>query len=168
MTDPMRNGQQDSVSRRKVRHSAAVLFAALALCAVMNAQQTDRAKQIGKRLMCVCGCNQVLTECNHIGCTYSHGMLQEVDERVAKGESDDLTLQSFVQEYGATVLLLPAAKGFNRWMWIMPIVLPLLGLILAWQAIARWRRRGAVSAGTPISPEMLARAERESHAGGDI
>ena len=34
-----------------------------------HAQQTARAKALGQKLMCVCGCNQILTACNHVGCT---------------------------------------------------------------------------------------------------
>jgi cytochrome c-type biogenesis protein CcmH len=41
------------------------------------AQQSDRAKQIGGKFMCMCGCNQVLTQCNHVGCTTSTAMLKE-------------------------------------------------------------------------------------------
>jgi cytochrome c-type biogenesis protein CcmH/NrfF len=145
----------------------AALLGALFLCTVMNAQQTDRARRIGKRLMCVCGCNQVLTECNHVGCTYSHSMLKELDDRVAQGSTDDLVVQSFVQEYGTTVELVPPARGFNRWMWIMPVLLPLAGLWLAQRAIVKWRKRGADAPEVTMSPELLARARRESRVDGD-
>lgn len=146
---------------------AGALLCALLLCTVMNAQQTDRARQIGKRLMCVCGCNQVLTQCNHVGCTYSHAMLKELDARVARDQSDDSVVQSFVQEYGATVELVPPAKGFNRWMWIMPVLLPLAGLCLAYELIRKWRQRSAAASTIAVNPELLARARRESHMDGD-
>src|ERR1700726_4097465 len=82
------------------------------LASSASAQETDRAKALSQKMMCVCGCNQVLGACNHVGCQYSHGMLKEVDDRVARNESDDLTLQGFVQEYGPTVLAEPPATGF--------------------------------------------------------
>jgi len=115
-------------------------------------------------MLCICGCNQILTACNHVGCKYSHEMLKELDERVARGESDDLTLQAFVQEYGPTVLAAPPDKGFNRAAWIMPIVFPLISLYLLWEVLRRWRARGTMAAasGPNISPELLARAQRES------
>src|SRR5208337_3087549 len=82
------------------RPVAPLLFAlALLLAPASQAQQTERAKELGKKLVCVCGCNQILTACNHVGCTYSHTMLKELDDRVARGDSDQLILQSFVQEY---------------------------------------------------------------------
>lgn len=129
-----------------------------------RAQETQRAKEIGQKLLCVCGCNQILTACNHVGCTYSHGMLKQLDDRVARNEPDDLTLQAFVQEYGPTVLAAPTNSGFNRAAWIMPIAVPLIALYLFWEVVRRWRQRAAAAtaSGPPISPELLARAQREA------
>jgi len=70
--------------------------------------------------MCKCGCNQILLECNHIGCTYSERMRDELTAALQRGDSDDPVLQAFVQKYGATVLAAPTTTGFNRVAWIMP------------------------------------------------
>jgi cytochrome c-type biogenesis protein CcmH len=156
---------------RKLRGFAATLASCFLLASlilgaarVAPAQQTDRAKTLGKKLMCVCGCNQVLTACNHVGCTYSHSMLKELDDRIARGESDDLTLQGFVQEYGQTVLAEPPSGGFNRMAWIVPIALPLLASYFLWELVRRWRRRAALApaGGSGISPELLSQARRET------
>ncbi len=154
------------------RGSRAAAAALLALCLlssapVLFAQRSDRAKNLGHRLKCICGCNQILIECNHVGCTYSHAMLKELDDRIARGESDDLTLQSFVQEYGPEVALLPAAKGFYRWIWIMPVLVPILGLLLVRAMIVRWRKRAALAPAGHVPPEMLERARRESREWGE-
>ena len=69
----------------------------------VDAQKTDHAKMLGEKLMCMCGCGQILTQCNHINCPSSGPMLKELDAHVAKGESDDLIIQDFVQEYGEKV-----------------------------------------------------------------
>jgi cytochrome c-type biogenesis protein CcmH len=138
-----------------------VCCVALAVPAIYG-QQSDRAKNLGHRLKCICGCNQILIECNHVGCTYSHAMLKELDDRIARGESDDLTLQSFIQEYGPEVALLPAATGFYRWIWIMPVVVPLAGLLLVRTMILRWRKRGALAPADAVPSELLERARRES------
>jgi cytochrome c-type biogenesis protein CcmH len=143
------------------------LFLATAICGYVLtvwAQETQRAKVIGQKLLCVCGCNQILTACNHVGCTYSHAMLKELDDRVARNEPDDLTIQAFVQEYGATVLASPPTTGFNRAAWIMPIAVPLIALYLFFELVRRWRQRSAVAtaSGPPVSAELLARAQREA------
>jgi cytochrome c-type biogenesis protein CcmH len=142
-----------------------LLFAmALLLAPMSQAQQTERAKELGKKLICVCGCNQILTACNHVGCTYSHTMLKELDQAVARNESDDLTLQAFVQEYGPTVLAEPPAKGFDWAAWIVPVVVPLVALFILWEVVRRWRRRAvlAPAGGPTISPDLLDRARREA------
>jgi cytochrome c-type biogenesis protein CcmH/NrfF len=138
---------------------------ALILALPLHAQRTERAKKIGQQMLCVCGCNQILTGCNHIGCTYSHDMLREVDTRVARNEPDDLTLQAFVQEYGPTVLVEPPNKGFNRAAWVMPVVVPIFGLALVWLVVSRWRQRAALTPASTVPPDMLARARKE--VGGD-
>jgi len=137
---------------------------ALSLAPAARSQQTERAKRLGGRMMCVCGCNEILTACNHVGCTTSHAMLKELDERVARGDSDDLVLQSFIQEYGPTVLVDPPKTGFTGLVWVVPIVAPLLALRLVWELVRRWRQRATLTpAGGPqISSELLARARREA------
>ncbi|HEX3738799.1 MAG TPA: cytochrome c-type biogenesis protein CcmH, partial [Terriglobales bacterium] len=63
-----------------------------------------RIDRIGHQLMCVCGCNQVLLECNHVGCSYSSRMRDELTAAVTRGDSDNNVLQWFIQTYGTTVL----------------------------------------------------------------
>jgi cytochrome c-type biogenesis protein CcmH/NrfF len=131
---------------------------------VARAQESAHAKELGQKLMCVCGCNQILGSCNHVGCTYSHDMMKEVEDRITRNEPDDLTLQAFVQEYGPTVLSSPPAKGFNRIAWIAPIVFPLVALVVLWDVVRRWKHKGAVAtaSGPRVSADLIARAQRES------
>lgn len=152
-------------TRPKVCALGVFALAAIApLVPVAGAQESAHAKELGQKLMCVCGCNQILGSCNHVGCTYSHDMMKELEERIARNEPDDLTLQAFVQEYGPTVLSSPPAKGFNRIAWIAPIVFPLVALGLLWDVVRRWKRKGAVAtaSGPRVSADLLARAQRES------
>ncbi len=140
-----------------------VLF--LASAPLCLAQKTPRAKALGEKLLCVCGCNQGLVVCNHVGCTTSHAMLKEIDDRIARGDSDDLILQSFVQEYGMTVLAEPPAKGFNWVAWVIPVLVPLIALYIVWEVVRRWRRRAALApagGGPQVSAELLDRARHES------
>jgi cytochrome c-type biogenesis protein CcmH/NrfF len=92
-------------------------------------------------------------------------MLKELDDRIARGDSNDLILQSFVQEYGLKVLAEPPAKGFNWFAWVMPVVVPLAAIGLLWETVRRWRQRSALAVAggaPPFSPELLARARHES------
>lgn len=164
-------------TRRKhyARAVGGLLLAAMLLMAAASALQAqipgqnERSKRIGKRLMCMCGCNQVLVECNHVGCSVSTAMLQKLDERVARGESDDLILQSFIQEYGQKVLSQPPSSGFGLAGWVMPFAAVLAGLIVCWVALKRMKQQPAgVAPAAPmpeVSSEFLERARRDTDEG---
>jgi cytochrome c-type biogenesis protein CcmH/NrfF len=100
-----------------------------------------RFNDLGHRLMCACGCRQILLECNHVGCAYSDRMRAELVAAVDRGDNDDLTLQSFVQKYGPTVLAAPTKTGFDRVAWITPYVALVLGLGLVGFLVRAWRSR---------------------------
>jgi len=140
-----------------------ILTISLTLLAIppLKAQQTDHAKQLGMKLMCICGCGQVLVQCNHIGCPSSVPMLKELDAHIARAESDDLIVQDFVQEYGVQVLSAPPHTGFNAIAWFLPGIAFAIGLSLVILVIAQWRKRKIAAPAQPasgVSPEMLARA----------
>ena len=103
-----------------------------------------RFNSLGHRLMCVCGCNQILLECNHVGCAYSERMRAELIAAVDRGDNDDLTLQGFVQKYGTTVMAAPTKTGFNRVAWIMPYLVLVLGIAMVTLIVRAWRSRPLV------------------------
>jgi cytochrome c-type biogenesis protein CcmH len=125
-----------------------VAVVALAGAGDENARFTD----LGHRMMCVCGCNQILLECNHVGCKYSDRMRGELTASLDRGDSDDLTLQSFVQKYGTTVLAAPTKQGFNRVAWIIPYLVLVLGLLATMFIVRAWRGRQTL-------PAMVTRAD---------
>ena len=100
-----------------------------------------RFKDLGHRMMCVCGCNQILLECNHVGCTYSDKMRDQLQAGLDKGDNDDLILQGFVQDYGPTVIAAPTATGFNRVAWIMPFVALVFGIAFVIYVVRSWKNR---------------------------
>ena len=108
----------------------------------------------------VCGCGQVLLECNHVGCQYSDRMRVELAAALDRGDNDDLTLQSFIQKYGTTVVAAPATTGFGRVAWIMPFVVLLVGLTLVVMVVRAWRNRPAPALADGIQPLRGAELER--------
>lgn len=131
-----------------------ILMLSFAIVTLMGAGDEDaRFNQLGHKLMCVCGCNQVLLECNHVGCPLSDGMRGELVAAMNRPDSDDLLLQSFVQKYGPTVLIAPTTTGFNRLAWVMPYLALALGLttvvlvVRAWRSGDRPRASGTVGGG---------------------
>jgi cytochrome c-type biogenesis protein CcmH len=114
-----------------------------------------RIDRIGHQLMCVCGCNQVLLECNHVGCSYSTRMRDELTAAVTRGDSDNNVLQWFIQTYGTTVLTVPTDHGFNRVAWIMPYLALVLGIGAVVFIAGTWRKRPP---GPPQSPSGVSAA----------
>src|SRR5450631_4869018 len=103
-----------SKTNPNLRRSLHVALLCLIVFAFLGAGDDGRFSNLGHKLMCVCGCNQVLLECNHVGCTVSGRMRDELAANLDRGDSDDLVLQASVQKYGPTVLLAPTATGFDR------------------------------------------------------
>ena len=134
---------------------AAALTAAIFL--FMGAgDNSARFKDLGHRMMCVCGCSQILLECNHVGCTYSDKMRDQLQAALDKGSNnnDDLILQGFVQEYGPTVIAAPTATGFNRVAWIMPFAALAFGITFVVFVVRSWKNRPtpALADGIAIPP----------------
>lgn len=131
-------------SSRKMtfRRSAQLGLVCLAIFVFLGAgDENTRFNDLGHRLMCVCGCNQVLLECNHVGCSYSDHMREELMAAIQRGDNDSMALQTFVQKYGTTVLAAPTNKGFNRVAWIMPYLALVLGLGVVTMVIKAWGRK---------------------------
>jgi cytochrome c-type biogenesis protein CcmH/NrfF len=126
---------------RHVPQIAVLLLMALLLLGAGD--DSARFKDLGHRMMCMCGCNEVLLECNHVGCTRSDRMRAELVSALDRGDNDSLVLQDFVQNYGPTVLLAPTTTGFNRVAWIMPFAALFLGLGSVYYVIMSWKRRPA-------------------------
>src|SRR5262249_14904769 len=144
----------------RARLAALVLLLALL---TIGAGDDARFNQLGHKLMCVCGCNQVLLECNHVGCAYSDRMRRELAASVDRAESDDLTLQSFVQKYGPTVLIAPTSSGFNRVAWLVTYLALALGVISLILLVRNWNHRiqPASNSGSQ-APDMLDTFRRQA------
>src|SRR5712664_1164213 len=155
---------------RTIAAAAMLAMFALALLLItpVGAQQlSDRAKQTGGKFMCMCSCSQVLTQCNHVGCTTSASMLKELNRSLSRGDSEDAITQMFVQEFGTKVYAEPPKSGFSLVAWVLPSVYLFVGTGVVILVISRWRKRPpqqvAPSGGVPgISPELLERARAQA------
>jgi len=119
----------------------ALILTTVVLILVGAGDPDARFKDLGHRMMCTCGCGQVLLECNHVGCQSSTKMRDQLQAALDKGDNDDLILQGFVQEYGPTVIAAPTTTGFNRVAWIMPFLVLALGIAFAVHIVRSWKNR---------------------------
>ena len=142
-----------------LRRGLQLALVCVALFTFMGAgDDAARFNDLGHRLMCVCGCSQILLECNHVGCKYSETMRSELAAYIEKGGNDDLVMQNLVQKYGTTVMAAPTTKGFNRVAWIMPYLALVLGLTTVVLIVRAWKKRPLVlpeGAVAPIQGEEL-------------
>ncbi|HEV2401988.1 MAG TPA: cytochrome c-type biogenesis protein CcmH, partial [Candidatus Sulfotelmatobacter sp.] len=97
-------------------------------------------------------CNQILLECNHVGCPDSDGMRNELMAAVSRGDSDSLVEQAFVQKYGPTVLAAPTGTGFDRTAWIVPFLALAAGLTIVVLVVRSWKNRPAPALADGIRP----------------
>lgn len=146
---------------------AASLALAVAICFSLGATDAgSRANNLSHRLMCTCGCNELLGECNHVGCPDSPGELNELSAAIASGSNDQQILQAFAAKYGATVLAAPTTKGFDLVAWIAPFAVfaaALMGTILLiyrWGGLGGKRQVPAETGTATLDPEEQERLDR--------
>jgi cytochrome c-type biogenesis protein CcmH/NrfF len=106
-----------------------------------NVAKTARFDKLGHQIMCSCSCNELLLECNHVGCPNSDGMRQELMAGVDRGDSDKTIFSAFVEKYGPTSLAAPPVEGFNIVGWVMPFAVLILGIGGTALLIRKWRLR---------------------------
>jgi cytochrome c-type biogenesis protein CcmH/NrfF len=167
-------------AKRSVFLFALVAFASAPL---LTAQvgYSERAKQIGTHLKCMCrGCDMSAGLCAHPGgafsgpCDTAKGMLKEVDQHLAKGESEQQIIDAFVGEYGSIVYVEPPKKGFGLVAWLMPVFYAVFGFGLVIFIVRKWAVRppsatagasasgGSIAAANPALDRARAQAARDT------
>jgi len=148
--------------------------AALPFIVPVGAEQfSERAKKVGAQVNCMCGsCSMTAAGCSHPGgefsgpCPTAKGMLQEIDQRAAKGETDEQIIAAFVKEFGSTVYAEPPKSGFSLVAWVMPTAYLVLGALVVVFVISRWLKKSASevpasnASAKAVSPELLERARK--------
>jgi cytochrome c-type biogenesis protein CcmH/NrfF len=146
------------------------LLLAVAVCFFVGATDaSSRFNDLGHRLMCTCGCAQLLGECNHVGCPESGHMRDELSAAIASGATDEQITTSFAARYGATVLAAPTTHGFDLVAWIAPFAVfaaALLGTILL---VRHWSvgRTQPAELSNPTMDALREKIRRETGSGID-
>jgi len=153
-----------SSMRKRLLHIA--LLCLLAVPMLGAGAPSSRFNALGHKLMCVCGCGQVLLECNHVGCPDSDRMITELRTEIATGLPDSGVLNWFVGKYGPTVLAAPLRGGFDIVAWIVPFAALFLGIAIVVFLIRLWRRRSPTGPSdgppSPIDDTTRDRIRRET------
>jgi cytochrome c-type biogenesis protein CcmH len=103
--------------------------------------------QVAAQLRCpVCRGQSVLEST----ATLSKEIQAEIKQRLASGQSPEAVKAYFVSRYGEWILLKPPTHGFSLLVWVLPVVLLVGGLGVAWLWIRS--RSGEADAGTEGDP----------------
>jgi cytochrome c-type biogenesis protein CcmH/NrfF len=138
--------------RVRARRLATMVFVSLGaflfLTGMAIAQQSERTREVGKKVRCMCGgCNDSASTCYHVGgefsgpCGQAKAELKAIDDKVLKGDSDDAILQSFVQQFGSAVYVEPPKRGLSLVAWLLPSIYLVVGTVVVIFVISRWRSR---------------------------
>jgi cytochrome c-type biogenesis protein CcmH/NrfF len=129
--------------------------------------QEARFQELGGKIMCTCGCSQMLLKCNHVGCQNSAAMISQLRANVQRNGNDQEVLDWFRKTWGVTAVVEPNKHGFELFAWILPPIGGLLGLLLVIFIIRSWKLRTAPvpAADVNLDPHLESlrqRAQRET------
>jgi len=124
---------------------------------------------VEQKLRCTCGCNLSVYTCRTTDfvCKVSPELHRRVVDLATSGKGEQAILETFVSQYGETVLMAPPKRGFNLAAYFVPGALILaVGAGMVWTLTRRIRlaRRTAaapVSGATPRPPAADSRLDDE-------
>lgn len=100
----------------------------------------ERARDLSAELRCMVCQNQSIDDSN---AELARDLRVLVRERLLEGDTDEEVIDYVVDRYGEFVLLKPRFSWSNALLWSAPLVLLLVGLVLAFTTIGSHRRRAA-------------------------
>jgi cytochrome c-type biogenesis protein CcmH/NrfF len=117
-------------------------------------------------VLCYCGCaRQTVLDCT---CGVAFGLREQFEARLAKGETADSLIASYIAEHGEQSRNVPPRKGLNLLAWFGPgiaIILAAGGVIVT---LLLWTRRGRsaapqadLAAEPGVEDELRRRMEKE-------
>lgn len=141
---------------------AALFIAVIAVKAQGKKPTDDQVNTVAKKLYCPVCPNTPLDVCETKACEDWRGQIRD---ELAAGWSEQQILDYFVAQYGERVLAEPQRRGFTSFVWILPLIFVLLGLVIVWQVLRGWRSSSHLASASPpdppVSHEILARIEKE-------
>jgi len=112
------------------------IFAVAAIAQTASEKPSTDVRSVGARIACQCGCKDSVATCSMLECHFSKPAKEKIARMQAVGMTDDQIIQSFLREYGAAVFLAPPS-AFG---WIIPYAAPLLGLVVIWMFVKKYRK----------------------------
>ena len=149
-----------------MKHVAKLLVLTCGLMLLMGADNS-RYEKVGGKIMCTCGCAEMLLKCNHVGCPNSDTMIRQLRSQLKASSNDEDVLNFFRRTWGITAVVEPGTHGFELLIWVLPPLILGLGTVLLIVVIRNFRLKSAPVAPADINldPHLEAlrqRARRET------
>ena len=110
--------------------STTASFAVLPEEMLKNPALELRARDISQGLRCLICQNQAIDDSD---ASLAKDLRMVVRERLTAGDSDTQVIDYIVRRYGNYVLLKPPFQSDTFLLWVLPFILMLLGLFMAWR-----------------------------------
>lgn len=131
----------------------ALLGAGSAAAEDLTSEQEALARKIEGELIAPC-CNTQTVDVHESEA--AELIKSQIRMMVAQGKAEDEIMETFVAQYGETILAAPRASGFNLVAYVLPVVIALIAAAAIAYMVIRWRRRPAEVETVPVPVESSA------------
>ena len=114
---------------------------------------SQEATEIQQMLICPSSADLGITVYNNPDST-SEAIKQEIDKKLAAGETKDQVMNDFVAQYGPAILAAPPKKGLGLVAWIIPPVFIVFGFVVMFLIIKR-NKRNYVNSDFKVNPDEI-------------
>ncbi len=104
----------------------------------LTAQQEQRAKRLETQFIAPCCWHQPVSDHSSPVATQ---MKADIRAMIADGLSDKEIHRHYIAQYGERIMSVPPGEGFNRLVWIIPVIAGVFGLSIAGHLIRSWRTK---------------------------
>ena len=102
----------------------------------------DDVNRIAKQMYCPVCENEPLDACRTAACQQWRA---QIGQMLSEGQSEQQIKDYFVARYGARVLAQPPAEGTALWLYVLPIVGAIVGIVILVWLLRRLRVRGSAA-----------------------
>jgi cytochrome c-type biogenesis protein CcmH len=106
----------------------------------------DDINRIARQMYCPVCENEPLDACRTAACQQWRA---QIGQMLSEGQTEQQIKDYFVARYGVRVLAQPPAEGTSLWLYVLPVVGLLLGIVVVVWIMRRMRARASQSAALP-------------------
>lgn len=108
---------------------------------------------VADKIMCLCGCNSVLSSCPHTECGWGVPEKENISRELAAGKTAEELIDYYVATFGEEVLAAPAKSGFNLTAWLLPFAFMVTAAVVLFYLVRMWSGRNEEQVPVPVQRE---------------